>query len=401
MKTVKISHLSSAHPRYDTRILIKECLSLEKIENYEVSLVIADNLGDEILKNVSIYDVGKDKGRIRRMFNNTKSVFQKAKELDSDIYHFHDPELIPVGLKLKKLGKKVIFDIHEDVEKQILAKPYHPVLKKILSFTYRLYEKHTTKVFDYLITPTPIINTKFLSINPKTAQVTNYPILKELLNDTPWETRENSLCHIGSLAQSRGVKELIQSLQFSQIKLSLCGNFIPQALETEMKNLKAWNYVDFHGFISREEVKKVLSTSKIGLVTFIQSPSYLEAIPVKMFEYMAAGIPVIASDFPLNRQLLDNCLNHYYCSPNKMFEYLMAEIPVIVSNLHEMKKIVNEYKVGVVAEDNSVEGLKHAIENAQMQNQKEMLKNIKNIKKIYNWEVQEKILLKTYKEISS
>ena len=109
---VTITHLTSAHPRYDTRIFFKECISLAK--NYKVNLIVADGLGDEEKNTVYIYDVGKVEGRLNRIFKTTKKVLQRAIELDSDVYHLHDPELIPIGLKLKKMGKKVIFDAHED-----------------------------------------------------------------------------------------------------------------------------------------------------------------------------------------------------------------------------------------------------------------------------------------------
>ena len=104
---MKIVHLTSAHPRYDIRIFLKECCSLAT-NGFSVSLIVADGKGDEQKNGIAIFDVGASKGRLDRMRNVTSRVFKKAVELDAEIYHLHDPELIPIGLKLKKLGKKVI-----------------------------------------------------------------------------------------------------------------------------------------------------------------------------------------------------------------------------------------------------------------------------------------------------
>ena len=100
-----ICHITTVHPRCDVRILYKECKSLT--EKYDVNLIVADGLGDEVKDGIKIYDIGlRQLSRIKRMRIDSRKAFEKAMNLNSEIYHFHDPELISIGLKLKKKGNK-------------------------------------------------------------------------------------------------------------------------------------------------------------------------------------------------------------------------------------------------------------------------------------------------------
>lgn len=353
MIAYKIVHLTSAHPRYDTRIFIKECLSLTKA-GYQVSLIVADGFGDEVKNNVCIYDVGTSFGRLKRMFVTTGRVFTKAKNLNADIYHLHDPELIPIGLKLKKLGKKVIFDAHEDVPKQLLGKPYLNMFsKKILSLMFSLFERWACKSFDSIITATPFIRDKFLLINSNTVDVNNFPVLGELENiEGIWSDKINQVCYIGGVSTIRGIKEIVAAMALvsHQTRLQLGGTFSEKNLAEEVKQYKGWLQVDELGFVDREGVRKILTESVVGLVTLYPVINYIDALPVKMFEYMSAGIPVIASDFPLWRKIIDEsgcgiCVNPL--EPReiaKAIDYLV-ENPDIAKEMGEngKKAIYDQY----------------------------------------------------------
>ena len=102
-----ICHITSAHRRYDIRIFVKECATLVKA-GCTVSLIVADDLADEIKDGVAIYSVGKQNSRIKRMLKTPQQIYTKVLELKPDAVHLHDPELLPTGLKLAKHGFKVV-----------------------------------------------------------------------------------------------------------------------------------------------------------------------------------------------------------------------------------------------------------------------------------------------------
>ena len=304
---VKICHLTSVHSRNDTRIFLKQCRSLAANE-YDVILIVSDDIGDQVKGNVHIIDVGKLHGRFNRIFKTTRIIYNKSVDVDADIYQLHDPELILAGLMLKRLGKKVIFDSHEDVPKQLLVKPYlNKFSLLVLSNLFALFERFACARFDGILTATSTIRDKFLDINQYSLDVNNFPLLGELDSSLPWGNKCNEVSYVGGIAKIRGICEIVRACNYlkSNTRLNLVGNFSVKAMETEVKTYAGWSNVVQHGFLDRVGVRNVLSRSVAGLVTFHPIPNHVDAQPNKMFEYMSSGIPVIASNFPLWREIIE------------------------------------------------------------------------------------------------
>jgi glycosyltransferase involved in cell wall biosynthesis len=306
----RVCHMTSVHSRDDIRIFKKQCCSL-KSAGYNVNLIVADGGGDEIKNGIQIHDIGATiGGRLERFTKTAKRVYKKAKELDCDIYHFHDPELIRFGNKLLKSGKKVIYDVHEDVAKQTYSKDYIPkYIQPILASFIRLYENHYASKFSYISTATDHIYKQLAKVNKNSICISNFPLLTELEGSGDWSKKKNEIAYIGAITQNRGITELIESIGKTTVRLNLAGSFENIELEKQTKLLSNWNKVNYFGQVNRQDVKEILENSKIGVVTFHPLPNHIDAQPNKMFEYMSAGIPIIASDFPLWRSIIEgnNC----------------------------------------------------------------------------------------------
>lgn len=304
---MRIAHLTSAHPRDDVRIHLKECLSLAR-QGHTVTLVVADGLGSESRSGVSIVDVGRSSGRLGRMLGATRRVLRQALAINAEIYHIHDPELLTICLALKRRGKKVVFDAHEDVPKQILGKHYlYPALRKIIAWAFAGYERYVCRRIDGVIAATPTIREKFLAIHPNSEDINNYPMLGELDADEHVQRPGLAVCYVGGIAVIRGVRELVRALELTQagVRLNLVGGFVEARTEEEVRTYPGWARVDAWGVQGREGVREAMARSMAGLVTLHPTPNYVESLPIKMFEYMSAGIPVIASDFPLWRDIIE------------------------------------------------------------------------------------------------
>ena len=303
----KVVHLTSAHSRSDTRIFLKECSSLSKA-GYEVTLIVADGKGDEIKNDIRIVDVNKDgnQSKLKRILKLPKLVYQAALIADGDVYHFHDPELISVGIKLKKAGRKVIYDIHEDLPRQALAKEYIPKFLRVpLAAMIEFYEIRSAKKFNALITATPFINERFVKLSPNSVNINNFPIIGELAMSEAGKEKENALCFVGGIDGQRGIKQLIKAIDLCKVKLYLVGTFSGHEFKNELKGLPGWKNVIECGQLNRKEVAEVMAKSICGAVTFLPIPNHCNALPNKMFEYMSASLPVLCSDFSLWKDIIE------------------------------------------------------------------------------------------------
>lgn len=303
-KKIKVCILTTVHPLTDTRIFHKQAKSLARV-GYEVTLV-ARHDRDEIVDGIRVVALPNPASRIQRMTKTAWHAYKLALKNNADIYHFHDPELIPIGLLLKLHGKRVIYDVHEDVPRQNLSKHYIPaIFRKPLSLMIETLEAFSACRFNAVITATPFINERFLKLGAHAININNYPRLSEMcFNDIPWVQKEKAFCYIGVITEIRGAFEMLGAIEKIKCSLLLAGN-ITSRVEGGLKKMHGWRYVEALGHVSRTDVQRVMARSLGGFVLFHPAPNHINAQPNKLFEYMSASIPVIASNFLLWKEIVE------------------------------------------------------------------------------------------------
>ena len=304
---MKVCHMTSVHPAEDIRIFHKECVGLAK-KGYDVTLI---QRGDSYEKNgVKLLGFGELTGnRLKRMLRGPKLVFDKALSVDADIYHFHDPELIPCALKLKKMGKHVVFDSHEKYSMQLRSKPYLPrFVTEIIAWVYSRYERFALKKIDAVIFPCTLNGVHpFEGQCKRTITLNNLPLLEEIYDKwTPEETPEFTACYVGYVRPDRGNSQNVQACNQLGIKLILAGQVSSAEYEQELRDLDQKNLTEIWGFVNRDQVLQALKRASVGLVTELNvgQNNVFDNLPTKAYEYMSLGVPVIISHSPYVDQLL-------------------------------------------------------------------------------------------------
>lgn len=306
-----IVHFTTVHPRNDTRVRLKEVATLARVWPNQVALFVQDGIGNDLDVEgpFSVQDTGvPEQGRLRRMTVGAWRMYSAVRAARPKIAHFHDPELLPWAPLLRLDGIKVIYDAHEDLPAATLSKPYlKPSIRKPLAAVVSFVETFLAKRCTRIVVATPSIARHFRRLKPQLVQ--NFPLLAEFQSAKVPRNRQESqhFAYVGGITRIRAAVEMVQAIGLvadETVRLQMAGTFTGN-LYNELQQTEGWKRVDLHGWADRAKVSSILSKCRAGLVLFYPEPNHIRAQPNKLFEYMSASLPVIASDFPLWREIVN------------------------------------------------------------------------------------------------
>lgn len=365
---IKICHVTSSHNQNDTRIFKHECVSLANA-GYDVCLV-AEGKSNEI-EGVSIIGAGFiPKDRWERLTKFKKKILRMVTEIEADIYHLHDPELLPLGVSLSKQGKKVIFDAHEEYTSYIVEKKYIPVIiRKIMQAIFNIYYKRAVHLFDGVISAAEDRNGPIINNCRRLVTVGNYPVAN-LNRDDNFDRDAWTIVFAGGITEQWSHEMIVGCLdKLPKVRYELCGGSSEEYLH-KLEQLPGWAQVNYHGIVSHGSVCRLLKKATIG-VALCQPSNNTNGMRgtlanTKLFEMMNASLPVICTSFSLWAEIV----NKYHCGicidPNNEEAFVRA-VHFLLDNPDEAKKMGANGRYAVLHE--------------------------------YNWKTQEEKLLSLYKSI--
>ena len=304
----RVAHLTSVHRLQDVRINLHECQSLVEA-GFRVTLIGPHSAGGSLPAGIEYIVVRPSPRRLGRMTLTVARVYVAAVKTRASVYHIHDPELLPLAPLLRLRGGRVVYDAHEDLPRQLMSKEWIPKdLRPAISVLVAAVLPWTANITDAIVAATDQVAQTFSRSQAVT--LWNYPRLDEfeVADVQPFRDRDPFVVYVGGVTAVRGIHNMVRAMSLvndDTVRLRIAGNAQPASYANTLMATPGSERLDLLGWMGRSAVIDLLGNALAGLVVMPPAPQHAAGLPTKMFEYMAAGLPVIVSDFPTWRRIID------------------------------------------------------------------------------------------------
>ena len=346
----KVCMITTNHSPFDSRVFYKEAKSLKKA-GYDITVIGHTNSKlEKEVDDIKIVGIEK-KVEIKSYLSLLEKLLKEALKINADIYHCHEPEsfLVAIYLKIFK-RKKIVYDVHEYY---IDVLPLSSLQRKLfLGFMLYLVEPLFCRYTDAIITADEGIAKRYKKFNKKVYPIFNFPsfeVFKPSNNqDMKMKYKDYFvIMYVGGMSEERGILELIKAVHkvsrtYPLVKLLLLGNFGTQDFEERcikyVRSNDLTESVEFLGFVPHTEIPKYIDAADVGAVLLKPIPKFYKNIPIKQFEYMVCGKPVIGSNLPPIENFIGKEKAGILVDPNNINEIAEAIISLI-KHPEEAKKM--------------------------------------------------------------
>ena len=308
----KVCHVISGYFRNDARVFYRQCISL-KNHGFDVCILTNDGASNEIQDGIEIISCTPSPvSRWKTLLFATTYFYRHTLNIDADVYQLHSPELLPLGIKLKKLGKKVVYDAHEDMPAHILEKEWLPMWsRRIVSSLFNRYMTHVFKQIDEIITPHTHVARDMANRFGKGVLIANFPIIKKqyISTESNYSARQNIFCYTGTVYTYSNQQTIASALVSAVNALYQVAGYIDDDQIAKLMQSEASDRINFLGRLSQADLAKFYHKSIAGIAIYdykLNLGNRLGSYGTnKIFEYMEAGLPIICTDYELWKDIVE------------------------------------------------------------------------------------------------
>lgn len=305
----RVVHVATSHYVDDVRIFERECRSLAASGRFQVAIAGPGVLPSE--SGVGLVQFGRiPQGTTRRLTVGLWRAWSIARRIKAEIWHFHDPEALPVVALLSRFGRTVVWDAHEDYQARFSENRrggfrlhLHPLQKLtslILDSLLRQVDTHAAGI----VAATPAIAARYT--NPKTVVVGNEARLETFAECKP-KFSSMQILFTGSPNEAHLFTEVVEAVaQIPSVHLAIAGRQ-PDPAIWERAKLQLNDRLIHLGWLDRRSLASAINSSTLGMLTYQNRPTKDTAAATKGFEFAAAGLPVVATSNKVNL----NNINHH------------------------------------------------------------------------------------------
>jgi glycosyltransferase involved in cell wall biosynthesis len=307
----RVVQVTIGHPPDDGRVRAKIGRSLAR-GGYESHILCPGGHAGRATDGVVLHPHSISESRFERVRRH-RELAQAAAALQPDVIHVHEP--IMLGAILRARGSaKVVWDVHEDYELELSTREWIP--KPLRRLVWRLWdyrERRLLSQVDLVLVATPPLADRYRLLHSNVAVVPNLTEVEVYHGDHEW-TKPHAV-FTGSVFESRGLMQVIEALgklhdEGFDVPMTIAGPMESQDLEKRIHQAidkrGLANSVKYVGVLPREEVIELCRSATIGVVAHLPESQGDVAWPVKMFEYMACGLPLIYTTLGAMVRLADD-----------------------------------------------------------------------------------------------
>ena len=306
-----VCHVISGYFRNDARVFLRQCRSLRD-HGFNVTVLTNDGEPDEVLDGISIFACPTAWPRWRTLAAAKRQFLGKALEINADVYQLHSPELLPLGLALKRAGKKVVYDAHEDMPRHLLEKEWlPPATRRVVSAAFERYMLRTLAQYDDIVSPHSHVVADFQRLLGKGVLIANFPLIADDWNfgRDQFAGREKILCYSGTVYAYSNQEETVAAIaDFDGLRYHIAG-YIDEDHRQRLAKMPGGEKVVFHGRLSRPALHAFYEAAVMGVVIYDYKLNLGDRLGSygtnKIFEYMEAGLPFICTDYVLWKDIVD------------------------------------------------------------------------------------------------